>query len=185
MQRLDSVVGVVPDPTGNFMPKLTHFQAENTCYFVTTTTQGRQAVFIDQANCQLLCNLVYNLRAKGRLLVVGFAIMPEHFHLLVIPRGETTLSWIMQELKKSSARLINRRSRVVGKLWLDEYYERAIRNEAQLLAALRYVHRNPVAAGLARREEEYPYSSANPRFENDLAAALGLAVGVETTPTTE
>lgn len=84
------------------MPKLKHYEVENHCYFVTATTEGRKAVFADKANCQILCNLLYNLRAKGRLLLVGFAIMPEHFHLLVVPQGQTSLSWIMQEPKKAA-----------------------------------------------------------------------------------
>lgn len=86
--------------------------------------------------------------------------------------------------KKGSARLINRRTGIEGKVWLDEYYERAIRSEAQLLSALRYIHGNPVTAGLVEQANEYAYSSANPRFETDLAVALGILVGVETTPTT-
>lgn len=142
------------------MPKLKHYEEENHCYFVTATTQGREAVFADRAHCQILCNLMFNLRARGRLFLVGFVIMPDHFHLLVVPQGEIALSWIMRELKKGSARLINRRMGRTGKIWLDEYYERTIRNEVQLLAALRYMHGNPVAASLVCLAEEYPYSSS-------------------------
>ena len=40
--------------------------------------------------------------------LLGFVIMPEHFHLLIVPSSGTKISWIMQEIKKGSARLINK-----------------------------------------------------------------------------
>lgn len=40
--------------------------------------------------------------------ILGFVIMPEHVHLLIVPCSGVEISWIMQEIKKGSARLINK-----------------------------------------------------------------------------
>ena len=192
------------------MAKLIHFVEENSCYFLTSTTYRRKQLFRINQNAQILCNIIYNLRNKKKLSLVGFVIMPEHFHLLIIPSSEVKISWIMQEIKKGSARLINqeRFSRAQGrarlpdekevskdkgtlgrpgprgdlfnnrrysgssqtpnKVWMDEYYDYVIRNEKDLMMHLSYIHNNPVKRGLVESAEEYIWSSANSKFENDL-----------------
>lgn len=129
-----------------------------------------------------MCNMLFNMRARGKVSLLGFAIMPDHLHMLLVPRGETTLPEIMRDLKRGSARLIGRRLGRAGKVWMDEYYETGIRGEKQLLAALNYIHENPVKAGLAATPEGFQFCSANPAFENDLAVAMGQSAGVEDSP---
>src|SRR4030042_2053314 len=90
------------------MGKLPHFSIENSCYFLTSTTNERKPLFRNDKYVQILCNIIYNLRNKGKMSLLGFVIMPEHFHLLIVPSSGTKISWIMQEIKKGSARLINK-----------------------------------------------------------------------------
>jgi REP element-mobilizing transposase RayT len=105
------VIGVVPDPDYircNEMAKLPHFTEDGSCYFLTSTTYGRKPLFKIDRFAQILCNIIYNLRNKGKLSLLGFVIMPEHLHLMLVPTRGVKISWIMQEIKKGSARLINR-----------------------------------------------------------------------------
>ena len=95
-------------PLYETMAKLIHFIEENSCYFLTSTTYRRKQLFRINQYAQILCNIIYNLRNKKKLSLVGFVIMPEHFHLLIVPGKEVKISWIMQEIKKGSARLINK-----------------------------------------------------------------------------
>jgi len=64
---------------------------------------------------------------------LGFVIMPEHFHLLIVPSSGTKISWIMQEIKKGSARLINkdRVRRAQGRARLPDEKE-ALRDQGTL-----------------------------------------------------
>ena len=56
------------------------------------------------------------------MFLLGFVIMRDHFHVLVVPRDGVKVSWIMQEIKKGSARLINqeRFSRAQGRARLPD-----------------------------------------------------------------
>jgi len=90
------------------MAKLAHFTEENSCYFLTSTTYERKPLFRMDKYAQILCNIIYNLRNREKMSLLGFVIMPEHLHLLVVPIHGIKISWIMQEIKKGSARLINR-----------------------------------------------------------------------------
>jgi len=153
------------------MAKLPHFYLENQVYFITTTTEGRKPVFAKEEDALILWNVINNQRERERVHLLGFVIMPDHLHLVIIPRGGTRISFIMQEIKKGSARLINRLRGRWGKLWRDEYYDYIIRDEEDLREKLRYVHHNSVKKGLVEDEQRYPFSSANPKYERFLFKA--------------
>ena len=115
------------------MGKLPHFSIENSCYFLTSTISERRPLFRNEKYAQILCNIIYNLRNKGKMSLLGFVIMPEHFHLLIVPSRGTKISWIMQEIKKGSARLINkdRVRRAQGRARLPDEKE-ALRDQGTL-----------------------------------------------------
>ena len=150
------------------MAKLPHFYLENHGYFITSTTEDRNPVFANEGNALVLWNVINNQRKRERFHLLGFVIMPDHLHIIIIPRGENRVSFIMQEIKKGSARLINRSNGRKGKLWMNEYYDYIIRGESDLMEKMGYIHYNPVKKGLVDNEEEYPFSSANPKYEQFL-----------------
>lgn len=154
------------------MAKLPHILLDGYCYFVTTTTQERRPLFKNQENACILSQLLYNQRKRGRFYLLEFVIMPEHLHLMIAPRDKTKVSFIMQEIKKGSARLINQKNRRRGKIWMDEYFETAIRNEKDFWQRIDYMKNNPVKRGLVEKTEDYPFGSANKSFETDLARFL-------------
>jgi len=90
------------------MAKLLHFTEGGSCYFLTSTISGRKPIFKNDKYAQILCNIIYNLRRKEKMSLLGFVIMPEHFHLLTVPAEGVKVGWMMQEIKKGSARLINK-----------------------------------------------------------------------------
>jgi REP element-mobilizing transposase RayT len=110
------------------------------------------------------------MRARGDILVLAYAIMSDHLHLLLAPQGEVTLADAMKHIKSFSARRINERLDARGSIWQQSYYDRVIRNETQLYAAIEYIHRNPVEDGLVHRPEDYVFSSAHSGAEVDIDA---------------
>ncbi len=111
-------------------------------------------------NARLVLNILEEIRKTGMAKIYAFAIMPDHLHLILKPEKEP-LSKIMQKIKGKSSRLINLRENAKGELWQKEYYERAIRDEKDLMEKYHYIIYNPVKEGLAQSPEEYPYSSEN------------------------
>ncbi len=108
--------------------------------------------------------------------LLGYAILPDHLHAVLVPRDRQTISKLMQSIKGYSARVVNARQGWRGTLWQASFYDRVIRDEPQLVGTLEYLHRNPVVAGLVEAPETYPFSSAHPEAETDLDMLLsGLA----------
>ncbi len=149
---------------------------------MTTTVKGRKPLFLEQKNAKILINIIYKQRLRKRFYLLRFVVMPEHLHLMLVPSGNNTISFIMQEIKKGSARLINANGRIKGKVWMDEYYESVIRGERDFIMRMQYMANNPVKRGLVEKAEDYLYSSINSKYETDIETFFS---GSETTPNTK
>jgi len=141
------------------MSKLQRFNDENTCYHVTTSTQGRRTVLSDAENAHVVVQALQFIRGQ-RAYLLAYTVMPDHVHAVLVPRNGYTVSQVMQTVKGYVARTINARNGQRGKLWQQSFYDRMIRDEQQLFEAIEYVHMNPVVAGLVVDAEAYEFSSA-------------------------
>lgn len=66
----------------------------------------------------------------------------------------------MQSWKSFTAKQANKLLGRTGRFWQPEYFDRMIRNEGHLAAAVNYIHGNPLKAELVVRAEDWPSSSA-------------------------
>jgi REP element-mobilizing transposase RayT len=89
-------------------------------------------------------------------------VMPDHVHLLVqpLPCGEKqwhSLGEILHSVKSYTAHSINKHRRTSGAVWLDESFDRIVRDEAEFREKFHYMMENPGRAGLVKGYEEYPF----------------------------
>lgn len=92
----------------------------------------------------------------------AFVVMPNHAHILMEPLVDPMRA--LKGIKGSAARAINRILRRTGRpVWQDESFDHWVRNEAEFERIRAYIERNPVAAGLVSRPEDWPWSSAADR----------------------
>lgn len=90
--------------------------------------------------------------------LVGYCLMDNHVHLLVKAElGE--LSVAIKKLNVKYAMQYNYHNKRVGHLFQDRYKSEAIHTEPYLIQVIRYIHNNPVKAGIIQKAEEYPWSS--------------------------
>ena len=153
------------------MGKLHRFLLEGHCYHVTTGTREAAPLLQDPGNARAVVDALQFLRGD-RAYLLGYAVLPDHFHALLVPRGEQTISKLMQSVKGYSARVVNATQGRSGALWQRSFYDRVMWDEAHLIDVLEYIQLNPVAAGLAGAPEEYPFSSAYVDAETDLKIFL-------------
>ena len=84
--------------------------------------------------------------------MVSYVVMPNHVHVLFRPLGEHTVGEIVKSWKSFSAREVNKRLGKKGALWMDEYWDRLIRDEAHFEQVVDYIRNNPVEGGLKKGE---------------------------------
>ena len=86
-------------------------------------------------------------------------LMTNHVHLVVVPETVVSLCGALKPVHLRYAQEFNRRMGVGGVLWQGRFYSTPL-DDRHFWAAVRYVERNPVRAGLVKRAWEYPWSSA-------------------------
>ena len=124
-----------------------------TCNLLTTRTR------LTEPDFEALANALIGVRNRRGFSLPGYVFMPDHWHAMLLPRRGDTLPQIMNALKVSSMRGINRLRNSRAPLWQPRYYDRIIRDVKEFHDTLRYLHLNPVQAGLARYPKDWPWSS--------------------------
>ena len=99
--------------------------------------------------------------------LIAWVVMPNHVHVVVRIREGWSLGTTVGGWKGASAREINRLLGLRGRLWQPGYFDRFIRDGAHLQRAVLYVHENPVKAGLVAQAEDWEFSSAGSKRENN------------------
>lgn len=94
-----------------------------------------------------------------RCRLLAWVIMPNHVHLLV-EMWQTPLSKLLHSWKILTSQRANALLGRMGQLWQEDYRDRYIRDQEHYRKAICYIENNPVKARLARRAEEWRFSSA-------------------------
>jgi REP element-mobilizing transposase RayT len=96
----------------------------------------------------------------ARYRMIAWVVMPNHVHTLIETIEGYPLHTILHSWKSYTANKANQILGRRGRFWFPEYFDRYIRDERHFANAVRYIHENPVKAGLVERPEEWPFSSA-------------------------
>lgn len=155
------------------MPRAPRIIIQGYAYHLTMRGNEQQQVFFDDADYrQYLLWLAEYCRKYG-MRIWAYCLMPNHVHLVSWPDTEDAPSRALQCLQMRYARLINERGARSGHLWQGRFHSSAM-DDTHLVAAVRYVERNPVRAGLVSRAEDYMWSSARPHCGLRRDPVLGL-----------
>lgn len=95
----------------------------------------------------------------GPYRLIAWCVMPNHVHVLIRQAAHSSLGQIVRSWKGRSARVINDRLGLSGRLWGPDYFDRVIRDDAHFWNAIHYIHQNPVRAGLVADPAAWPFSS--------------------------
>lgn len=139
--------------------------------FVTTKTNKNIPYFRDSESAQSLIQILYFCRQKGWFYLMGFVLMPDHLHIIFMPKDKNS-SQIMHSIKSYSANEINKKLRRNGNLWQRSFWEHKIPDREILFQKIQYIYENPIRKGLCETPESYPFSSANPKYETDMEIFL-------------
>jgi REP-associated tyrosine transposase len=128
-------------------------------HHVTQRGNGRRQTFFGDSDYALYLSLLRHSCRKSGTAVWAWCLMPNHVHLILVPDHADGLRKAMAPTHARYAGEINRRAGGCGHLWQGRFGS-APMDEAHLHVCLRYVELNPLRAGLARRPEDWRWSSA-------------------------
>ena len=117
-------------------------------------------------------------RRKLGFRLLGYVLMPDHWHALIWPAYPLTISRVVQDVKWISARRLNCERGAAGPVWQHQFWDRLVRHAKEFRERLDYLHFNPVRKGLVRRPEAWPWSSCN-NFALDKEQVKGCPVQID------
>lgn len=118
----------------------------------------KQCIFEDDDDCQRFLERLAQSLGRFSVDCLAYCLLWNHYHLLLVPH-QHTVSRVMQHLNSAYCQSFNRRHGAVGHVLHGRFGSRLIDDGSYLLAALRYIAMNPVAAGLVARPENWRWSS--------------------------
>lgn len=127
-------------------------------YHLSARGNNGESIFADAADRRKYLKLLAALIDTQAVRVLAYALMTNHVHL-VLQTSRPNVSEVMQRLHGRYAAYFNSRHGRRGHLFGGRFWSAAVNRDEHLLELTRYVHLNPVRAGLAGRPEEYEWSS--------------------------
>lgn len=134
-------------------------------HHVTQRGNRRQQVFFREEDYALYKELLIEGCHSARVEVLAWCLMPNHVHLILVPKDEDGLRAALAETHRRYTRHINVREGWRGFLWQGRFASVAV-DENHLMACARYVELNPVRAKLVRRARDWRWSSARAHLDD-------------------
>jgi len=128
-------------------------------HHVTQRGSRRMRVFESAEDFSTYLTLLAEKCHRAGVEVWAYCLMPNHIHCVAVPENNRSLALGFGKTHERFAWLVNRRNGWTGHLWQERFYSVPMDQE-HATAALRYVLRNPVRAGLVDRPHDWDYSSA-------------------------
>lgn len=147
-------------------------------YHVTQRGNRRQQTFFGDDDYALYRDLLGEAAARAGVAVWCYCLMPNHVHIIVVPADEDGLRRTFADTHRRYTGFINARHRWTGHLWQGRFGA-VVMDEAHLAHAMRYVTLNPVRAGLVKRAEDWPWSSARAHLAGEDDGLVTVAPAAE------
>ncbi len=143
------------------MPRTARVAPGGVIFHVLNRANARVRIFEDDRDYQTLEQVIAETVQRVPVRLLAYCIMPNHWHMLVWPRGDGDLGAFMQRLTTTHVRRwhLHRQSVGSGHLYQGTYKCFPIQDDKHFLAVCRYVEQNALRAGLVRRAEDWRWSS--------------------------
>lgn len=140
------------------MPRQARKRAESGIYHVMLRGINHQQIFLDREDNKRFLLTLREYKPVCGYKVLAYCLMGNHVHLL-LREGAEPLEQIFKRIGGSFVYWYNVKYQRTGHLFQDRFKSEPVEDDAYLLTVIRYIHQNPVKAGLCQKAEEYPYSS--------------------------
>jgi REP element-mobilizing transposase RayT len=140
------------------MPRHPRIHYPGAVYHVMARGVDGREVFTDDLDRRFFLETMIRLKSETPFAVLAYCLMPNHFHL-AIKVESIPLSRIMHRLLTTYVLAFNSRRAREGHLFQARYKSILCLNDRYLMALIRYIHMNPVRAGMVSRANDWPWSS--------------------------
>jgi putative transposase len=141
------------------MARLPRFVFPGYPHHVVQRGNHDQSVFEAPADYLLYLEWIQEYISRYRVEVWAYCLMPNHVHVVCVPKTETALAQAFNNLHMRYAHYFNGKRSASGQLWRPRFMSCAL-DTLSVREEVRFIENNPVRVELAARPEDYPWSSA-------------------------
>lgn len=136
-----------------------HLFIDRAWYFITASTVGDAHILASDEHFTIWLDKLQKLTAEFKLKLAAWVALPNHYHLLFLPKAGQEIGNFMKRLNGSTSYRLNLLDNTRGRAVWYSYWDTCIRGEHDFRARFNYIHYNPVKHGYVQNPEDWEFSS--------------------------
>lgn len=140
------------------MPRQARTHSDTDIYHIMIRGNEKKNIFLDDEDRRRFINSLFEKACEENSEIYAYCLMDNHVHIL-LHEDYSNIARLMKRVNVSFVYYFNKKYKRIGHLFQDRYKSEVVDNEDYLLAAVRYIHNNPVKAGIVSSPEKYWWSS--------------------------
>ena len=159
------------------MPRHARKKSESGIYHIMLRGINRQVIFEDEEDNLKFLETLKNYKAISEYKIFAYCLMSNHVHLLLKVEKED-IDLIIKRIASSYVYWYNWKYKRNGHLFQDRFKSEPVEDDAYFLTVVRYIHQNPIKAGLCKNIDGYKFSSYNEYVKNPIMVDTDFCFGI-------
>lgn len=140
------------------MPRAARILGNDITYHVVSKCNAKELLFKTDADFNMFLKHLDKCQQNSLFDIHAYCLMRSHIHLILTTRQDIFLDKVMYEICQRFSHQYNKDHNREGHFWKNRYFSKVIKNDIYGLVCLRYLHLNPVKAGLVSHPEQWTWS---------------------------
>ena len=142
------------------MPRVARIESKTKIYHIMSRALNKQTLFDEEKDYLRFLHIVKSVKNEIDFSLYGYCIMNNHYHMLIKDKNNK-ISVIMNKINSKYANYYNLKNARTGYVFNDRYHNHSenVENKKYFLTCIRYIHQNPVKAGICNKTYDYKFSS--------------------------
>ena len=146
------------------MPRQARKKSSVGIYHIMLRGVNQQQIFEDSEDCDKFLQVLKDCKAISEFKLFAYCLMGNHIHILLQETKEP-IDLLMKRIENKFVYWYNIKYQRTGHLFQDRFKSEPIENNSHFLTVLRYIHQNPIKAGVCKTVNAYENSSYNEYYK--------------------
>ena len=160
------------------MSRTSRSYSQSGVYHILFRGVNQQSIFEEKADYDKLKDTIMKVKEEMGMEIYAYCFMSNHVHIVLKEKKDRDISLIMKRVLTKYARWYNIKYGRSGALIANRYKSVPVEMNEYFLHLIRYIHQNPVKAGIVEKLSEYRYSSYNEYMEENDLTDTGFILGM-------
>ena len=148
------------------LPRIARKDLGSPFFHVMVQGVNKEYIFYDNEHIERYLDIIQKNKRDYEFTIIAYCIMNNHAHFLIYAKDIEQFGKFMQKINLIYAQFYNREQKRCGVLFRNRYQAEAILTKQYLINCIKYIHDNPLKAGIVKRSEDYKYSSCSNYMKN-------------------